>query len=218
MMSSRKQRLLSYLVPQRIATYDSSYNGKIEVIQSFDNYYLSAGGLMQSGAFLERVWRVGLQKLKLTSQPVSSALLLGLAGGSMVQVLTRLHPEVNITAVDIDPVIVQAGKDYLGLIESEHFHIQIADAAKFVNQALVTTIRYDLIFVDLYRGHKIAAFIESEQFLNSLYKLLFPGGILIFNRLYFQKYKSEADNFLDKISSFFQDVRKARSYSNLLIA
>jgi len=218
MKSSKSQQLLSYLVPQRIATYDSSYNGKIDVIQSFGNYYLSAGGLMQSGSFLERVWRVGLKKLHLTAQPMANALLLGLAGGSMVQVLTRLHPKVHITAVDIDPVIVQAGKDYLGLVESENFQIVISDAVQFINNTLATVTRYDFIFVDLYLGYRVAPFIESESFLNSLYQLLSPKGVLIFNRLYFQTYKSEAEIFLDKVTNLFQDVRKARSYSNLLIA
>src|SRR3989344_2854858 len=218
MKSSRKQRLFSYLVPQRVATYNSVHNGKIDVIQSFGNYYLSAGGLMQSGTFLERVWTVGLKKLRFTSRPVVRTLLLGLAGGSMVRVLNRLYPGVHITAVDIDPVMVQAGKDYLGLNESEYFQIQIADAAQFVNQALNTSSRYDFIFVDLYRGHEIAAFVSSESFLNSLRELLTPRGILVFNRLYFQTYKNEADSFFDRISRLFKNVRKAKSYSNLLVA
>ena len=77
-------------------------------------------------------------------------------------------------------------------------------------------IKYDLIFVDMYSGDKIASFIDSDEFLKSLKKLVAEGSV-VFNRLNFSKHKSENYDFLNKLNLLFSGIRTKKSYSNLIV-
>jgi spermidine synthase len=169
---------------------------------------------MQSGPFLERIWKKGVLKAGLKQLAVKNALVLGLGGGSFVRVINQLFPAACTDAVDIDPVIVAAGRKYLSLDQSPNLSIHIADAREFVGE---TDSQYDLIFVDLYNGYDIPAFVEDESFLKKIRQLKTEKGVVIFNRLYVQKHIFEADKFLDKLAKIFKDRTKIRIYPNLLI-
>lgn len=209
--------LLSYIIPQKIAQFDSEYNDKVTIVESFGKPYIEVGGLMQSGSFLERVWSSGCKKLKLSELAVSEVLILGLGGGSFAEVINQLFPDAKITGVDIDSVIVDAGRKYLKLNQTKKLKVYIDDAFSQVKKLKDQKKKFDLIFVDLYCGYNLPEFVERENFLNILKNLLSPAGHVIFNRLYFRKYKIEADIFLDKLTEIFHDVKSSRSYSNLLI-
>ncbi|RJR28422.1 hypothetical protein C4564_05570 [Candidatus Microgenomates bacterium] len=209
--------LRSYLIPQTIAHYNSPFNGPIKVVVSFGKLYIDAGGLMQSGNFLLQTWVKGLKKLKIFQKNPQKILLLGLGGGSFIQLSKKYFPRASVLAVDIDPVIVDIGKKYLDLCESKHVTIRIEDAQKTVARLCKQKQTFDLIFVDLYQGYQVPVFVEDAKFLRSLAELKTKNGDLIFNRLYFQKYKNEAKKFLDKLKTLFHDVEEVHVYANLLI-
>lgn len=207
----------SHIIPQKIAEFNSPYNGKILVIESMGRLYLDVDGLMQSGPFLEQTWNKGLKKLGVFNTSIKKVLILGLGGGSFVKVIKKNFPKAYITGVDIDPVIVDIGKQYFGLAEDEGLEIVIADAQSYIKQASSLRKEYDLVFIDMYTGYEIPQFAQEESFLKKIYSLKTKSGCVIFNRLYFQKYKSEANDFLDKISKMFEDVSTVAVYANLLI-
>lgn len=187
------------------------------MVASFGKLYLDAGGLMQSGPFLVRIWGNAFKKLRLNQNQYNSILVLGLGGGSFVQLARQLFQGTKITAVDIDPVMVETGKKYLSLNDSS-IEIVIADAQKFAHESLKKNRRYDLIFVDLYHGYELPGFVESDLFLLTLMKLLNSDGNIVFNRLYFREYKNLSDQFFEKLTKKFPTVRSVRSYSNLIIS
>lgn len=207
----------SYLIPQTIVEVESSFNGKVRVIESIGKYYLDAGGLMQSGNFLVQTWSKALKKLHVTKLPVKSVLILGLGGGSFIKVVRKYFLKAHITAIDIDPVIVDLGKKYLGLIENADTDIKITDAKNYVEQAYKQKKQFDLVFVDMYQGFAIPDFVEQEAFLRKLYALKSTNGTVIFNRLYFQKYKIEASKFLDKLRRMFNHIDESHVFANLII-
>ena len=135
----------------------------------------------------------------------------------VVTVIKKNFPQAHITGVDIDPVIVAVGKQYFGLKEDEQLEIVIADARVAVAKLLKENKQYDLIFVDMYTGYAVAQFAQEETFLKIIYKLKTKTGCLIFNRLFFQKHKSEAEKFLDKLAKIFNDVSTVKVYANLLV-
>ena len=206
----------SYIFPQQIAVFNSPKNGDILVTESFGKRYLEAGGLMQSGPFLERIWSKGIAKLGLDVSQLHRVLILGLAGGSFARVISKLSPITKIAGVDIDAVMVEAGKDYLGLSSIPNLTIHIGDAKKFVTLA-TNKMKYDLIFVDLYQGYTIPPFAEKTSFLLQLKKLLSPNGSVIFNRIYFRQYKIPARAFLHQLETIAREVNSTKVYSNLLI-
>lgn len=207
--------IFSFFIPRKISTVSSPYNGTVSVVESMGRRYIEAGGLMQSGKFLESVWKMGLRKLAVHKKPIRSILILGLGGGSFVSVCKKLFPQATIIGVDIDEIIVELGKKYLGLIEDEQTKIVFADAQKFVMTYKGSL--FDLVFIDMYHGYTSPNFVNDPHFLKTVAKLVHPDGMMIFNRLYFQIYKIEAERFLDKLRKIFKHVDKTTSYSNMLI-
>ena len=75
-------------------------------------------------------------------------LVLGLGGGSVIETLQNdFNYYGHITALDIDPVIIQLAKDEFNIHENEKLAIICEDALTFMegNNKL-----FDLIIVDLY--------------------------------------------------------------------
>lgn len=207
--------LLSYIFPKKIAVFNSDFNGPIIVKEAFGRKYIEVGGLTQSGKIVENLYTKGFKKLGLNKiQGVRKILVLGLGGGTVVKVLNKFFPEAQIVAIDIDPVIVEAGKKYLDLETAKNLRIIIGDV---FGTSIKLGEDYDLIVVDLFTGYEINDNLSDTKFLKSLSSRLSKNGRLIFNRLYFRKYIFEADKFLDKMREISHDVEVAKIYCNILI-
>lgn len=209
--------LKSYFWTQVVAKENSKYNGVVCVEVSFGKYYLSAGGLMQSGPFLERVWKNGLKKLGLFKLVPRNILILGLGGGSFARVASGLYKDALITGIDIDPVMVKLAKEYLSLGDIKNLKIIIADAQDFIRAQLKKGIHYDLIFVDLFNGYEVPAFASDAAFVKKIYELRSKSAIVVINRLYFGKFKEQTQVFIKLMQDNFPNVEVAYSYSNALI-
>lgn len=210
-------KLLSYLLPLKIAEYNSIYNGTIFIKEFFGKRYVEVGGLMQSGKIPYKIFSKGFKKLHLFEKQnsIKKILVLGLGGGTVIHLLQEKFPQAFITAIDIDPVMVDAGEKFLGLLESSQLKIIIGDV---FNKKTLSREQYDLIIVDLFKGYEVPGQIGSAEFLYRLKSSLTKNGSVIFNRLYFQKYIFEANDFLDKVKKIFQDVHSVRIDFNILIS
>ena len=224
--------ILSYLFPQTVEKVYSKYNGEIRVTRFCGRISIEAGGLMQSGKFLEETWWKLISNIKfpISNIPASPAgrqykipntkykiLILGLGGGSIIHVLNRKFPKAQITGVDIDKEIVTLGKKYNGLDQTSNLTIKIADALKFIASESKKKKKYDLIFVDLYWGYTIPSQFQTASFLKQLDQILLRGGIVIFNRLKIQMNNPEAKQFLDKLRNIFQYVNTTTILATTLV-
>lgn len=196
--------LISYLISQKIAEVNSSYNGKIIVYESQGKKYISVGNLIQSGSYLERIWKKALRRFKLKTLPLQRVLVLGLAGGTFVHLLKKMSPYSTIEAVEIDPVMVEIGKTYFQLDTVSQLTIHTEDAEKFVQKN--PNSAYNLVFVDLFFGYSMPLFLESKDFLKNINAIVTVGGCVIFNRMYTQNAHLEAEKFLDKLKEIFDDI------------
>lgn len=104
-------------------------------------------------------------------------LILGHAGGSFTRIFNAFYPELEITGVEIDPIVTKVAQDYLGLSEAD-VEIVHADARAFLNK---TEESYDLILVDTYHGMNIPAHLATEEFFAAAEARLNPGGIVAIN-------------------------------------
>jgi len=68
-----------------------------------------------------------------------------LAGGTIVNLLIRMYPYMNIVGVDIDPVIVDLGRKYFHLDEYKNLKIEIADAFDYIKHVPENSILFSLI-------------------------------------------------------------------------
>lgn len=185
---------------------NSPYNGEITVIKSLAfGTYFQVGGLTQSGGIIKRIWNKVLRQVKSEKPVVINVLILGLGGGSIIEVVKKYWPEAKITAVDIDKTIVDLGKKYLRLSESE-LKIVISDAEDFIGQEVKGKRKYDLILVDLYRGDEFPEKFEKDKFLKLVKSSLNKNGVVVFNRLYYGEKRKESVKFGNKLEKFFPKV------------
>lgn len=189
----------------------SDYNGPLTVVGDiFYGTYIKGGGLPQSGGLAEIIWRNTLNKITSSKKQVTDALILGLGGGGIAKILRKNYPEIKITGVDIDPVIVDLGKKYLKLDE-QNVDIKIQDVNEFK-----TTKKYDLVCVDTYQGDQFPEEFATEEFAKKVKSFLHKDGIAIFNRLYGpedRKIALEHEKVLEKV---FASVERNYPEANIM--
>ena len=170
------KRIISYFWPVKKKTW-SPVNGWLEVTWINGKKLLDSRNTNYSYGSLQKVLASGLSRIDFPrSVPV---LLLGLGGGSVVQTLKeRFDHTGKITAVDIDPVVIE-------LAEKE-FHIQAGDNLEIIPADAFTFIRdcreqFGLIIVDLFIDTNVPRECFSESFWNDIHRLLDPDGHILFN-------------------------------------
>ncbi|MHB8577187.1 MAG: spermidine synthase [Dehalococcoidia bacterium] len=107
----------------------------------------------------------------------AAALLLGVGGGTVAQLLLRRYGDIVITGVDDSADILRVARRGFGLSAPEIVLIE-SDAFAFVNQTL---LQFDYIGVDLYRGNRLARGVLALPFLRTLRARLQPGGRVAYN-------------------------------------
>lgn len=180
----------------------SKFNGDVRVVKSWGmGTYIQVNGLTQSGGIVESIWRQTLKKLR--AEEIESVLILGLGGGTVANLVGKHWPKTKITGIDIDPVMVELGKKYLGLTG---VHVKIQDAYDFDSRG------YDLVIVDLYKGDEFPKKFEENKFL----KKLTNNKLVIFNRLYYGDKKPEAVRFGNKLHKVFKKVKSFYPEANIM--
>lgn len=186
---------------------ESKYNGHLRVARSLGfGTYIQADGLTQSGGIVGTIWKPTLKQInKLTNQPINNVLILGLGGGTVAKYIRLYWPEAKIMGIDIDPMMIELGKKYLGLGEVG-VDIEIGDALKEIIKLKAKDQKFDLIIIDLYQGDKFPEKFESDAFLKKIRLLLSRGGMALFNRLSFGNKKTELEKFGLRLKKVFAHV------------
>jgi spermidine synthase len=188
---------------------ESEFNGHIKVSRSLGfGTYIQAGGLTQSGGIVGVIWKPTIRKIKNLKFTINNCLILGLGGGTAAKYVRLLWPEAKIKGIDIDPVIIELGKKYLGLDEI-NAEIKIADASGFRGS-------FDLIIIDLYNGDKFPEKFETIEFLNKVKKSLTKNGIAVFNRTYYGDKRPDTVRFGNKLQKIFPKVEWFYPEANLM--
>lgn len=186
----------------------SKFNKNIKVIKSLAfGTYIQVDNLTQSGGVVYEVWRTVLKIVNRKSIIVNRCLILGLGGGSAAKLVKKFWPKAKITGIDIDPLMVELGKKYLGMPD---INIVLGDAGKLPNQ------RFDLILVDTYLGYDYPEKFEKEGFIRRIKTHLTSKGIAIFNRLYWAEKRPLATKFGDKLDEIFKRVDRVFPEANIM--
>ncbi len=107
-----------------------------------------------------------------------TTLMIGLGGGSTVRYLAQFMPDTDFTTVEIDPGVIQMAQKYFDVHQTPHQHIVEKDARLYLNGV---TAKYDLIFVDAYRGAFVPFHLTTQEFYALAKSHLTPGGCLLQN-------------------------------------
>jgi len=204
-----------FLSQKILATVDSPINGKIEVFRSLAfGTYISVGGLTQSGGIVYEIWKRTLKRIRRQNLFNKNSLILGLGGGSVATLVKKNWPNSKIVGVEIDPCMYKLGEKFLNLKDVD---INEIDAIAFCKKSLKEKSKFDLIIIDLYLGDKFPEKFDSMKFISLVKKLLSPGGIVIFNRLYYGEKRKESLNFARKVQKIFRNVEYFYPEANLML-
>lgn len=108
----------------------------------------------------------------------SSVMEIGLGGGRLISYLHRSLPKTRFEAVEIDPGVVEMARKHFDLPRDPRLRVNVADGRRF---AAETKQKYDIIFVDAYRGTWVPETLTTVEFFQLLKQRLKPGGVVAQN-------------------------------------
>ncbi|GJN91173.1 hypothetical protein Rhopal_004191-T1 [Rhodotorula paludigena] len=142
-----------------------------EVVRKAESIY--------STFILQELVRLVDRPADLPRQSPEQGLIIGLGAGLCARALAQ-HG-VNLTLVEIDPVVYDFARDYFGVNDVKAGEIALADAVQWVGEQQGKGKLFDYIVHDVFTGGAVAASLFTAPFLSQLASLMHPSGILALN-------------------------------------
>ncbi|MGD8586503.1 MAG: fused MFS/spermidine synthase [Chloroflexota bacterium] len=174
--------------PDQIYEEESAYN-YVQVIRRGDcNYLLLNEGQAYHSYYCDRgqvprisVWSIMLAAPFFGSPDESPALenmaVIGLAAGTIAKQFTRVFGDIAIDGIELDPAIVDAGREYFALNEP-NINVIIGDGRYELNQL---DKQYDLITLDAYKVPYIPWHLTTREFFREVRNHLTDEGVIAIN-------------------------------------
>ena len=208
------KKYFSYLnvIPER--TYQSTYNGVLEINWLNGKKILDTKNTNYSYGNLGKVLHKGLKSVTTDFRSEeTSILILGLGGGDVVkQLRNNFKSYATITAVEIDPVVIEIALKEFDIIPNSKLEIVNNDANVFLKY---TKERYNLIIVDLFNDVTIPDFVFQTEFIKSVYNVLDFNGSIIFNTFILSDvHKVRNKKFVENLKRYFSVEEFANLYGH----
>lgn len=203
------KKILSYFYPITIYKETSTISKTIEVTLYNGKMLLNTKNTNYSFGSLQSILKKGL--LDIGSAEINrmeSVLILGVAGGSVVETLVSdFSFSKNILGVELDAEIIHIANSYFNLDKIPNFQCVIADAEKFVQS---DASQYDLIIIDIFKDTEMPEFLFQESFISNSKQLLNKNGYILFNTMHLNR---SSKNTIDKYLMHFD----SNSYSKKVL-
>ena len=201
------KQLLSYFYPIKEYQTPSQINKNIEVTWNNGELVLDSKNTNFSYGSLQLVMDIGIQNIDQEKiSTFKNTLLLGVAGGCVINVLKKYNYSGKITGVELDPQIIIVAKQYFKLDKFVDLELIEGDANDFVKK---TNKTYDLIIVDVFQDDIMPDFLFSDDFIENLKGILLQNGVILFNTIATLSYEFERNStFEKKIKKHFSKVKK----------
>jgi spermidine synthase len=214
------KKILSYFYPITIYNKLSDISQSIEVTLYNGKTLLNTKNTNYSYGSLQKVLKKGLLTIGKTEiSKMNDILVLGVAGGSVVQTLvTDFEFTKNIVGVELDPEIIQIANSYFNLDKIRNFKCIIADAEEFV---VTHKDSYDLIIIDIFKDTEMPEFLFQNSFLTNVKQLLNKNSFILFNIMILDNKKNTIidDYLLHFESDLFtkKALKNVEHYNDLII-
>jgi spermidine synthase len=106
-----------------------------------------------------------------------SMAVIGLAAGTIPKQFTQVYGPIPIDGIELDPAIVQAGRDYFALNEP-NIRLIVGDGRYQLNQL---NARYDIITIDAYKVPYIPWHLTTREFFREVRAHLTDKGVVAMN-------------------------------------
>ena len=111
-------------------------------------------------------------------EKIERILVIGLGGGRTSWYLHKHMPDVEITAVELDPDVIDLATKHFGISESENYKIVEKDGRSFLMR---DKSKYDIIIIDAYRGPFVPFHLLTKEFFRLVKEHLNEGGVAVQN-------------------------------------
>lgn len=172
------KKILSYIYPitEKIK---SKHSGDLELTLFNGKLTLDSENANYSYGSLQKILDFALKKVDLSNK--ENILLLGLGGGCVIDLLKKDHQyNGNITAIELDEIIIQIAKERFGISENDKITIFCADAFQWVSQI---NTNYDVVIVDLFIDNQVPLQCWALDFWGNLSAHIHTKGYIIFNMM-----------------------------------
>jgi spermidine synthase len=119
--------------------------------------------------------RTMMSGLALCPEP-KRVLVVGLGGGTIPNFLHKHYPQTQIEAVDIDPVVVEAAKQFFDFREDAMQKAYAQDGRQFIEERVNA---FDLIFPDAFGSESIPYHLATREFLAAVRRAITPQGVVL---------------------------------------
>ncbi|EGT30150.1 hypothetical protein CAEBREN_18536 [Caenorhabditis brenneri] len=145
---------------------------------------------------------------------------IGLGGGSLDMFLHQLNPKLNITAVELDPVVVDIAREWFNVGEDRTRRTIVADGLEFVKRAekkgeKITHLvcdKYDVVFLDACDSSVTipcpSKLFRTPEIYNTFSEIVKSTGALIVNILSQDEESPEAMQIVEDLSQHFGSCLK----------
>jgi len=191
-------KICSYFFDVSIEKRKSSYSEELEVVQRKGRLALFTQSAVYSFEDLYFNFSESFQQIDLDKLNIQDVLVLGLGLGSIPQMLEqKFNKNYHYTLVEIDPAVIALAQKYtLPLLNSQYTIVE-EDALAFVQN---TTQQFDLIAIDIFIDDLTPSQFETLDFLQATQQCLAPNGLLMYNRLTYNKVLAKkTNNFYSEI-------------------
>jgi spermidine synthase len=170
---------------------------------------LLVNGTVQSVSLDSHESLFGYWPLMLPESRPRNALILGLGGGTLAQLLLRRFGPIPITGIDDSEAVIILAETELGL-DREAIRVIITDAFEWVTQ---TKERFDYVAIDLYRGGEVPRRAFSTSFLRSVRELMLPAGRIVANLAQ----DDSSQERIERLSRLYRVLQTRKAGKNLVV-
>jgi len=201
-------------MPKIIYETTSELNGRIRIVDVGSTRKMVVGNTIQSinpdsPACPKLYWGQMSDSIKERFADIQNILILGLGGGTLAHLLSRAYPDVDITSVEYDEVMIQLAKEYFYVDKIPNHKIIHEDALRIVvepEENDITPSSLDLLIVDVLNGDKYPDLGKTGNFISAVKRLIRPGGHVVFSRIYTEFFQEEVNIFVDSLENYFSEV------------
>jgi predicted membrane-bound spermidine synthase len=137
-----------------------------------------------------------------TPQKVKRIAIIGLAGGTIARQFTHVYGPIPIDGVEIDPAIVEAGRQYFAMNEP-NLNVHVQDGRTFL---ATTQETYDVIVIDAFQQPYIPFQLTTREFFTQIRDHLSPTGVVALNTAHTSTDFRLVQAFVNTMSQVFPDV------------
>lgn len=201
--------LSSFAEEQTVSHYTSKIGPDIEVCLINGRYQINAGNVNYSYGPLHDAFRRYFNLDPPPSGEEFPVLVLGLGGGSIASILRTEREMPNpITGVELDEMMIKAGREHFNLDRITNLKIIEMDALEFIRHC---SEKYALIITDIYVDEFVPAVFEQKEFLAEVKRCLLPHGKFVFNKLVANAATESEKTTLEKLfSEIFTSIKTFR--------